>query len=169
MRRYLLKNTPTRWLAIVSGIMLASGIAVWASMQWGGRPVANNYTDFNRQVWKYESESTSVERRPKFDSFPTEEIRSVEYITMFQECQALSLQGQDYETFKSTSTLSSFVSAEMASHYGTQTRSAYRIYGTDYTINAIQAVAMQNGTARVTLTIRRAGTWADDPNVDVTP
>ena len=167
MFRYLRKNAPTRWLAIVSMVMLASALAVWGHWQWREAPVANNFKDFDRLIWKYQSESMGVERRPKLDSFPTEEIRSVEYVTIFQDCQALSLQGQAYENFKSTPTLSDFISAEMSSKYGPQTRSAYRIYGTDWTVSGLQAVANQDGTATVTLTIRRAGEWQDDPNVDV--
>ena len=128
--------------------------------------MANNYQDFNRQLWIYESESNGVERRPKPDDWINEQVRPVEFVTLFQDCQTLSLQGQAYETFKSDVILALFISAEMSSRYGTQTRSAYRIYGTDWTINALQAVSNQDGTARVTLTIRRAGVWVDDTNVD---
>lgn len=131
--------------------------------------MANNVKDFRARVWIFQSESTSVERQISTVDYETEEIRAVEFVTVYQDCQSASLAGDDYGIFKQQPTLDYPVSAEYSSHYGPNVVTNRRTISADWSKAAMQAVSNGDGTARVTLTLRRAGPWEADVYVDVEP
>lgn len=154
---------------LIVAAMVAFSLGVWAYTQWGDSLMANNYKDFKARIWIYESESSSVERRISPTDWETEEIRTVEFVTVFQDCQAVSLAGDDYGIFKQQPTLDYPIVAELRSRYFTQEVAENKTILPNWSKTAMQSVSNQDGTARVTLTLRRAGPWEADPYVDVEP
>lgn len=131
--------------------------------------MSNNFQDFRQLRWIYQSESTNTERRISPTDYETEEIRVVEFITVYQDCQTISLAGDQYLAFKQSPTLENVAGVDYASRYGTFTATETRTLLPDWAKVSVQSTSNGDGTSRVIMTLRRAGPWEADAYVDVEP